>query len=343
VCGALGLFLGRASADTVTARTGVAALAITWEALRAFAASQPDAALRLMADVLRSVAPSDGEPTATPRPALAPAAKAAPAAPKSAAKAAPPHAETPVADEGSIFLPGHRGDYVLSVPHGGDLLYEKKHTCPQCNTEFKVWTIKASKLATEKTEHDMRVRYKGIEPLYYDVITCPKCWYSAIADNFASGMRRRTQLDALLAPWRAEIAFPTELEIDVWSVFAAHYLALACAPLTQPGPALVTSKLWYKLCRIYADCEDSALEMAAAQKAYDAYLEVYTKTHINPRQNQQLLVTLGELALKLGDLPRSRDYFFKAKLDRNGTPALRRHCEDRIEDLRTLAAEAAEK
>lgn len=65
-------------------------------------------------------------------------------------------------------------------------LFDKKNTCPICDHEFTVKTVKSGKARLLKTEMDLRNVYEGIEPLKYDIILCPKCGYAALSRFFST-------------------------------------------------------------------------------------------------------------------------------------------------------------
>ncbi|MFT3984470.1 MAG: DUF2225 domain-containing protein [Lachnospiraceae bacterium] len=67
-----------------------------------------------------------------------------------------------------------------------DFLFDKTYTCPVCDKEFKVRTIKAGKAKLLGTDTDLRPKYEKVDPLKYDVIACPHCGYAAISRYFKS-------------------------------------------------------------------------------------------------------------------------------------------------------------
>ncbi len=52
----------------------------------------------------------------------------------------------------------------------------KTIACPVCGKPFQAVSVRPSKLVVERTDSDMRTRYKGVEPLFYEVLTCPRCF-----------------------------------------------------------------------------------------------------------------------------------------------------------------------
>lgn len=67
-----------------------------------------------------------------------------------------------------------------------DYLFDKSYTCPVCDEEFKVRTIKAGKAKLLGTDTDLRPKYDKIDPLKYDIIACPHCGNASISRYFKS-------------------------------------------------------------------------------------------------------------------------------------------------------------
>ncbi|GAA4653784.1 DUF2225 domain-containing protein [Anaerocolumna aminovalerica] len=61
-----------------------------------------------------------------------------------------------------------------------DFLFEKTYTCPVCEKEFKVKTIKTGKIKLVSADTDLRPKYQNVDSLKYDAVVCPHCGYSAL-------------------------------------------------------------------------------------------------------------------------------------------------------------------
>lgn len=66
-----------------------------------------------------------------------------------------------------------------------DVLYDKSHSCPVCDNEFKVKVVKTGKVRMAGSDIDLRPKYEDVDPLKYDAIVCPKCGYAALARFFS--------------------------------------------------------------------------------------------------------------------------------------------------------------
>ena len=80
------------------------------------------------------------------------------------------------------------------------------------------------------------------------------------------------------------------------------------------------------------------MEIQTARRALENYLNAYEKIGIPEVQEQQVCILIGELYLKLGDLKNAVSFFFKAKTSRISTPVLKNHADNRIYDIREMAA-----
>ena len=73
------------------------------------------------------------------------------------------------------------------------LLFDKKYTCPICDFEFPVKTLRTGKVRMKRQDIDLRPVYEEMDPTKYEVVTCPECGYSILAKNF--GNLTRFQID----------------------------------------------------------------------------------------------------------------------------------------------------
>lgn len=65
-----------------------------------------------------------------------------------------------------------------------DYIYDKNFTCIVCDKEFSSKIMKTGKAKLIGTDIDLRYRYEGIDSIKYDVVTCPRCGYSALLKYF---------------------------------------------------------------------------------------------------------------------------------------------------------------
>ena len=337
------LFLEISMPGTVIALTDIITLPVGKQTAQAFFHDEPALTYQLIKALCARLYSLD-----TPAKKTAPLAMAvqnaatvtAPAAPISSSPDTAKTQSTPPAPSvgSSLFPEGHG---VYSLPQGNEdhaCLMDKGYTCPVCKKGFTFPTVRPSKLVLESTDSDMRPRYKGIEPLYYDVITCPHCLYSALTDMFDSPNKPKAKIAEELKALKDNCGISFGAATDASTVFAGYYLAIFCAPRCFTKHHLITAKLLLKLSRVYQDCKDSQMEAHTAKQALDAYMYVYQNIEIPANQDQQLCLIIGELCLSLGRVKEAKDFFFKAKINRAGAPLLKRQAESRLLDIRQSEA-----
>ncbi|MBQ4275039.1 MAG: DUF2225 domain-containing protein [Lachnospiraceae bacterium] len=59
-------------------------------------------------------------------------------------------------------------------------IFGKTYNCPVCGNSFKNLTVRQGRARMDSTDIDLKVNYKDIEPLKYDIIQCPRCGYASI-------------------------------------------------------------------------------------------------------------------------------------------------------------------
>ena len=60
-----------------------------------------------------------------------------------------------------------------------DFLFDKSYTCVVCDKTFESRTVKSAKVRRVGADRDLRPKYLYIDPLKYEVVSCPYCGYSA--------------------------------------------------------------------------------------------------------------------------------------------------------------------
>ena len=240
------------------------------------------------------------------------------------------------ASRNSTLFPEGHGNYTLPINNANELLYEDKIICPLCAHNFVNMTIIGSRLKPIGTDDDMRVRYKDIEPLHYDIITCPSCFYSATTTQFPTLSKKSAEnINAAVGPHILDMYITSGTKRDTFTVFAGYYLAMLCAQ-SFDNPQMLTANLWLKLSRIYQDCEDTEMYLYASKRSLDDFSHCYQYQNIQGKQLQNMVYIMGDLCQRVGELTRAREYFFMAKTDKEGTPVIARKADLRLDKIRDL-------
>lgn len=110
-----------------------------------------------------------------------------------------------------------------------DYLFEKTHTCPVCDEEFKSSAVRTGKAKLIGTDTDLRPRYQGVDPLKYDAIVCPRCGYAGVNRFFTTITRPQAKLvlEQISKKFHATLKMDGVFSYDDAILF--HRLALASA------------------------------------------------------------------------------------------------------------------
>lgn len=346
---------------TTVALKDVIALPIGERTLIHFIKNEPNMTIELLKelsgqldDINAAYEKQTGEPWVNPKITLQPAneskKKSAPASPaplaSPTASSEPNNEQTTstvsragdehIAAHFSLFPEGHSSYELPLGKNEKTYLMNKSYTCPICRKHFKALKVKTSKLYLNSTDSDLRKRFKSVEPLYYDIVTCPGCLFSALNEMFDKPDKTRASLPIELKALRHNSDIKFGADIDTYSVFAGYYLALICAPNFFLSHHLITARLLLKLSWLYQDCGDKEMETKTIERTLDAFLYVYEHIKIEPHIEHQICLIIGELLLKLSDLEKAKDFFFKARTHRAGGRALHQHAENRMLYIRQI-------
>lgn len=110
-----------------------------------------------------------------------------------------------------------------------DLIYDKTFTCAVCDKEFSSKIMKTGKAKLLATDIDLRYRYENIDSIKYDVVTCPRCGYSALLRYFPTTTSAQAKL--IKASIYGKVKLP-ELTGETYSyedMLERYKLALVCS------------------------------------------------------------------------------------------------------------------
>ncbi|MCL2056525.1 MAG: DUF2225 domain-containing protein [Oscillospiraceae bacterium] len=252
--------------------------------------------------------------------------------------------ETQASQYSTLFPEGH-GSYTLPLTNRNeDYLYVQTLTCPMCAQLFDSLTVIVSKLRVDGTDTDLRTRYKDIEPLYYDVVTCPNCFFSALYEQFSEVSKRwAADIAKQIGPYRLELYVRPGLERDTFSVFAGYYLTNLCIPFIAENWQLARAANWNKISRLYQDVDDENMRLYASRKALEDYLYSYQHFNIPPKSLGQITYIIGDLYHRLGELEDARTFFYYVKTNKEATTVIRRQADNRLEEIKIILKELAAK
>ncbi|KKI52275.1 DUF2225 domain-containing protein [Christensenella hongkongensis] len=236
----------------------------------------------------------------------------------------------------ALFPPGFRGYAGIEKPEYKKYLFEKEFKCPNCSQAFRGYKVFLSKLVpSSPMRYDLRKRYKGFQAEWYDILTCPHCYFSMLFDYFIEPVRfQKEKIQEALAAAKNETALDFTAERDLDFVFAAHYLALLCSPAFPSKQKQLDLKLWANLSWLYEEAGDEEPERAAALKAAETGEALYMSGNLNKLQEQVVSLQIAGMLYRTGELEKTSRWLFQAKTAKTGKGIYTNLAEDLWEIIR---------
>ncbi|MCR5848385.1 MAG: DUF2225 domain-containing protein [Lachnospiraceae bacterium] len=97
-----------------------------------------------------------------------------------------------------------------------ELVFKKSYKCPICDSSFKNLTVKQGRARMESTDFDLKINYRSIEPLKYDIILCPVCGYAALERYFerVSVFQRKNIIDKICQSFNSVFEDKDEFDFE---------------------------------------------------------------------------------------------------------------------------------
>jgi len=181
-------------------------------------------------------------------------------------------------------------------------IYAKEFKCPVCRKPFESYVVKWSKVKLEQVEYDLRPVYSPINHLFYDIVSCSSCGYTALSKVFDKITERQAELiNSQLRPHYKHKNYPKEPSID--EVLDRYKLALLNATVKKAKhgeKAFLCTKLTW-LYRIKGD--DTENEQKFATLAIRGFMKALEEEHtpIMGMEEVTLLYLIAALSSFMGN------------------------------------------
>lgn len=189
------------------------------------------------------------------------------------------------------------------------LFYDKTYVCPMCNKDFTAKTIRIGKNQLLTIDDDLYTHYALVNPLLYDVITCPHCHYTSLSKLFDKLLAKQKEWlkDTIYALQRQNMSYaehPTTEE-----AIYKYKLALLMA-MTKKSKIGEQSYLALHIAWLYRDLKDSANEMIFLEKALNGFIETLEKETlpILGFDEHTVLYIISAIAYKLNKIDIAKKY-----------------------------------
>lgn len=209
-----------------------------------------------------------------------------------------------------------------------DYLYEKSFTCPVCGSEVKSRAVKSGKTRLMSKDTDLMPRYEPINSLFYDVILCSKCGYTALSKYFEKLKHEQTLvIKSVITPKFKAKVYPDEYDVDI--AIERYKLSLLNS-VVKNSRMSERAYTCLKLGWMYRIKEDSENELKFLEQALIGFKEAFTKEPfpICGMDTYTLIYLLGELSRRLGLKEDALKWFGKVIVTPGVNPKLKEMARD---------------
>lgn len=178
-------------------------------------------------------------------------------------------------------------------------LWDKSYKCPVCGQEFKSKKVRIDSIKVESYDGDLKPNYSGINPLYYEIIVCPNCFYADYEINFEKEIKFN-EIDIIKETLKKikekladkDYSFTNERDIEV--ALRAYGIVIALANALKKPCKLADAYL--KAAWLLREKNEELEENIALAHALKNFEECYLTSDIpSGKGEEKILFYLGEL------------------------------------------------
>lgn len=220
-----------------------------------------------------------------------------------------------------------------------DFLFEKSHTCPVCEKEFKISAVRAGKAKLIGSDSDLRPRYQGVDPLKYDAIVCPNCGYAALTRFFTtiSAAQAKLVMEQISRKFHAEIKLDGMFSYD--DAILYHRLCLASA-VVKHSRVSERAYICLKTAWLIRTKKEAALETEKAgldaqeneflKTAYEGFTEAMSKENypICGMDEMTLYCLLADIGRRIGKYEEAARMISKVIVSRSASDRMKNKARD---------------
>lgn len=204
-----------------------------------------------------------------------------------------------------------------------DMLYDKTYSCPICNNQFKSRAVKSGKARLLKLDTDFMPLYDKINPLFYDIIICPKCGYGAMISYFDK--IRQFQIKLILDNITSKFKYKQYPEVYDLDIAIERYKYALLNTIVKEAKDSEKAYNCLKLSWMFRLKDDKANERKFLEQAFIGFKQAF-ETEPFPICNMDqhtLMYLIGECARRLGNESEALLWYGKVLVSRNVKPRIK--------------------
>jgi uncharacterized protein (DUF2225 family) len=155
------------------------------------------------------------------------------------------------------------------------VFWYKAFTCPLCGEEFEAVRVFSNAISIKERDTYLRPTYNGVNPDWYNLVTCPGCYFSAFENDFESILDKmdfdnleklRTALAKAKVNLSPELGEDRNVE-DAHSIDILGLLTYMQADIAFKMAQILLKMGWYYLDR--KDMENAAISYSKALRQFE--------------------------------------------------------------------------
>lgn len=185
-------------------------------------------------------------------------------------------------------------------PEMDRMLYKKDFLCPCCAHKFATSKVRSRFIKVVKVDDDLCNHYESVNPLFYEILVCPKCGYSFHDENggHIDSKTREEIYKRLPASWRKKDYTGVR---DIEQATESFKLAIACQ-MARRSKDSQKGMLYLKLGWLYRVLDDQKNENICISEAAKFLTSSFEKEQFaDPKSEINVLYLIGVLNRKMGN------------------------------------------
>ena len=189
-------------------------------------------------------------------------------------------------------------------------IFDKEFICPICNNKFKTKTVKSKSPRVASKDSDFFIRYKTVNPYFYDVCLCNSCGYAAMKSDFDKirSYHKDLILNNITKRWTPK-SYPEILTAEI--AIERYKLALLSA-ITLEKPSSTKAMILLKISWMYR-LLDNSKEIETLRNSLDEFVQAYQNEDfpIYGMQRESLSYLIGDLHRRCGNFDEALRWYSK--------------------------------
>ena len=187
-------------------------------------------------------------------------------------------------------------------------VWKKKIVCPVCAQEFESFNYKNKSQALKEKESDFHEIYEVFDPIIYDILVCPSCYYAGTTSDYDK--LKAKDMETLFSDKRTS-TFDYKKNRTIDMALESYDLAIDCKKKTEKPNDALMANLYLKKAWIYRNIKEKNGELKSLTEALHYYEKKYlTADNVGGSLSENgLAYLIAEISRRVGDYNKSMKYF----------------------------------